>query len=216
LLEPEKGTIAEHWHTFGQTEDFEMTPTTLLEPVATWIPPSNGVEDALYEVVKGQRVELPPMSAYATRIASELHGRLFIFAQSQELGISVMEMLFALPLPDRQNRRPDVAFVSYQRWAKGLPIPEADNAWDVVPDLAIEVMSLTNLAEDLMEHLVEYFQAGVRLVWVVYPRQRLVYVYESLTHIRGLTRNEELDGGAVLPGFRLALASVFPEAVASA
>jgi ABC-type transport system substrate-binding protein len=40
----------------------------------------------------------------------------------------------------------------------------------------------------------------------------VMHVYESLTQVRGLTRAEVLDGGAVLPGFRLPLAELFPEA----
>jgi Uma2 family endonuclease len=88
-------------------------------------------------------------------------------------------------------------------------IPVTDNAWDVVPDLAVEVISPHDLAEEILQKVVEYFQAGVRLVWIVYPQQRLVYVHESLTQVRCLTQTEELDGGAVLPGFRLPLANLF-------
>ncbi len=62
----------------------------------------------------------------------------------------------------------------------------------------------------------EYFQAGVRLVWVVYPTQALVHVYESFTGpIRVLTRQDDLDGGAVLPGFRLPLKEIFVEETAA-
>lgn len=167
--------------------------------------------DALYEIVHGQRVELPPMSAYASRIASRLGGKLNEFAEAHALGEAVVETLFRLSLPDDYNRRPDVALVSYQRWPKDRPLPEDDNAWDVVPDLAVEVVSPTDRAEDLLEKVDEYFRAGVRLVWVLYPRRRLVHVYESLTQIRGLTRTDELDGGTVLPGFRLPLATLFQE-----
>ena len=92
------------------------------------------------------------------------------------------------------------------------PCPSSDNAWDVAPDLAVEVVSPTDLAEELMDKVAEYFQAGVRLVWVVYPRLRLIHVYESLTQVRGLTAADELDGGAVLPGFRTPVAALFPEA----
>src|SRR5207249_957331 len=109
-----------------------------------------------------------------------------------------------------RNRRPDVAFVTYERWPMNRPIPLTDNAWDVVPDLAVEVSSRHDLAEELVQKLTEYFQAGVRLVWVIYPKQRLVYVYESPTQVRGLTQSDELDGGTVLPGFRLPLANLFP------
>ena len=96
--------------------------------------------------------------------------------------------------------------------AQGQPVPLRDNAWDVVPDLAIEVVSPTDFAEDLLTKLDEYFRAGVSLVWVVYPSLRLIHVYESMTRIRVATATDELDGGAVLPGFRVAVAALFPEA----
>ncbi len=102
--------------------------------------------------------------------------------------------------------------MSLERWPKDRPIPGEGNAWDVVPDLAVEVVSPNDNAEELLIKADEYFRAGVRMVWIVYPRQRLVFVYESLTQVRGLTRADVLDGGAVLPGFRLPLQELFPEA----
>jgi Uma2 family endonuclease len=131
-----------------------------------------------------------------------------------DLGHPVTEMLFRLPLATARNRRPDGAFVTYGRWPKGRPVP-TDNAWDVVPDLAVEVTSPTDLADEIMQKIVEYFQAGVRLVWLVYAQHQLVYVYDSPTRVRILTRDDELDGGPVLPDFRLPLAELFPESPAA-
>jgi Uma2 family endonuclease len=187
-----------------------MTTAMLTELVPI---PVVGDDDALYEIVDGQRVEMPPMSAFATLIASELARRLGNFGEAQNLGRAVPEMLFRLPLPRERNRRPDAAFVSYIRWSQHRPIP-ATNAWDVVPDLAVEVVSPTDLIEELMDKITEYFQASVQLVWVVYPTHRLIHVYESLTGIRILTMADELDGGTVLPGFRLAVSSLLPEVTA--
>jgi Uma2 family endonuclease len=164
-----------------------------------------------YEIIAGRRVELPPMSAYASRISSRLVTKLNDFALSRGVGEAVMETLFRFPVPVERNRRPDVALVSYARWPLDRPQPEADNAWDVVPDLAAEVISPNDMAEDLLERVEEFFRAGVQLVWVVYPRRRLIHVYESLTRIHVLTRADTLDGGSVLPGFQLALAALFPE-----
>ena len=122
-----------------------------------------------------------------------------------------MEMLFHLPEPLDRNRRPDVAYVSPDRWPRDRALPEEANAWDVVPNLAVEVVSPNDMAEDLQEKIAEYFQAGVQLVWVIYPRRGLVHAYESLTQIRCLTRGDELNGGVVLPGFRLQLRQLFPD-----
>jgi hypothetical protein len=51
----------------------------------------------------------------------------------------------------------------------------------------------------------------VQLVWVVYPKQRLVYVYKSPTRSKVLSEDDALDGGSVLPGFKLPVASLFEE-----
>jgi Uma2 family endonuclease len=125
------------------------------------------------------------------------------------VGRAINEALFGLA-PHRR-RRPDVAFVSNQRWPRERALPSSD-PWPVVPNLAVEVVSPTEQAEPLLRKLVEYFEARVELVWIIYPMLRLAYVYESLTRVRGLTATDELDGGTVLPGFKLALSVLFADA----
>src|SRR5207253_2087905 len=109
------------------------------------------------------------------------------------IGQAVSEVLFRFPGPTERNRRPDGAFVSYARWPKGRAVPWQDNAWDVVPDLGIEVLSPNDLAEDLLDKIAEYFRAGVRMVWVVSPLQESVYVYHAVNRITVISRGEELD-----------------------
>jgi Uma2 family endonuclease len=191
-----------------------MTSSTVLEPMLADAATSVGRLDAdgfPYEVVNGQRVEIPPMSAYAGKIASRLMTELNIHARAHQLGEAVVETLFRLPLTEDRgrNRQPDVAFVSYQRWPADRRQPEDANAWDVVPDLAVEVISPHNLAEEILEKVLEYFRADVRLVWVVYPRQRMIIIFESPTRVQALSRDDSLDGGPVLPGFRLPLGKLF-------
>jgi Uma2 family endonuclease len=102
--------------------------------------------------------------------------------------------------------------VAHERWPIERRAPQAA-AWEVVPDLAVEIVSPTNKGYDDAIKLEEYFRAGTRLVWVVYPPTSKVYVYGSPTSVRILALGDELDGGAVLPGFRLPLATLFgPEA----
>lgn len=173
-------------------------------------------DEPLFEIIDGQRVELPPMSQFAARLASRLHAKMVTFNESHDLGEPTVEVLFCLPLDKDRNRRPDVAFVSYNRWPKGKPSKRTENAWHVVPNLTVEVISPTDGAEEVMEKIQEYFQAGVELVWVVYPSLQLWTVYESLTRCRILAVADELDGGAVLPGFRLPLGAFFAELPAEA
>lgn len=166
--------------------------------------------EVFFEIIDGQRVELPPTGAYETVLASRLCTRLDGFGSAQQLGQAATETLFDLRPAVNRNRRPDVAFVPFERWARGRRIPRG-NAWVIVPGLAIEVISPNDLAEEILTKVLEYFREGVRLAWVVYPGQGMIHVYESPRSARILGRDDDLDGGSVLPGFRLPLADLFEE-----
>lgn len=166
--------------------------------------------DGLYEVVDGRIVE-KPMGAYEVWWAGVIATVLGPFVKSSRLGRVVQEMMFDLrPRFDRE-RRPDVAFVSYERWPRSRRVTPT-RSWAVIPDLAVEVVSPTNTAVDVADKLEEYFEVGVRQVWVVYPVQMKVYVYASTTSVKILTPADEIDGGEILPGFRLPLSDLFNEA----
>jgi Uma2 family endonuclease len=123
-------------------------------------------------------------------------------------------MLFLLDAANDLKRRPDLAFVSHDRWARNRPVPRT-TAWEVTPDLAIEIISPTNLAREVVVKVDEYFRCGVRSVWVVYPVEELVYVYESPTSVKILTRSDRLELPAILPGFQLPLDSLFERPTAT-
>ena len=183
-----------------------MSTAILTEPAEAEIPRLKG---ELYEVIDGERVELPPMAILSIWFASLLHEHLAAYARAKKLGRVLSEALFHLPAPVLRDRRPDVAFVSYERW--GQKVPRERNAWDVVPNLNVEVVSPTDGAEELETKINEYQRVGVDLVWVIYPLTGKVYVHESPTQVRILTPTDVLDGGKVLPGFRLQLAELFAE-----
>lgn len=182
-----------------------VTELTALDASATATLVSE--DDRFYEIVNGERRELEPMSAYAVLLGSRLCRVLDAFAEEHRLGAAVSEMLFVLFSEPRLERRPDVAFVSYARWTE--PPPARRNAWAVIPNLAVEVISPTNRAEEIDAKLSDYFEAGVELVWVIYPDSRRIYVYRSPTNVAGLRETDELDGGDVLPGFRVRIRDLF-------
>jgi Uma2 family endonuclease len=166
--------------------------------------------DGLYEIVDGQLVE-KSRNAFQLWIAARLLRGLVRVPDETEPSLVVPQGLFVIDRVRRLSRRPDVAFVSRERWPPDRRPPDTW-AWDVVPDLAVEVISPTNTADDAVVKTTEYLRAGTRLVWVVYTGLRQVYVYDSPTSVRILQDGDELDGGAVLPGFRLPLTDLFGEA----
>jgi Uma2 family endonuclease len=166
--------------------------------------------DGLYGVIDG-RVVQKTVGAYENWLSAVIHLRLGRYVDEHPTGRAVMEMVFDLrPHVDRE-RRPDVALVSFDRWARERRIPRT-RSWAVVPDLAVEVVSITNTADEVAEKLEEYFMVGARLVWVVYPVQMKIYEYTSTTRVRVLTLSDALEGGDVLPGLRLPLRELFDSA----
>jgi Uma2 family endonuclease len=101
-------------------------------------------------------------------------------------------------------RAPDISFIAWERYPQGKPAVPA-----VAPDIAVEVISRGNTKKELARKRREYFTHGARLVWQVDPRKRVVEVYTSATKCQVLGIKDTLDGGAVLPGFKLRLAKLF-------
>lgn len=106
-------------------------------------------------------------------------------------------------------RGPDVAFISWDRLPNrrmpDVSVPEC------VPDLAVEVLSLGNTRTEMSRKRREYFHAGVRLVWMIDPRERTVAVYTSITDYTIIDENGKLSGSDVLPGLEIDLAELFAE-----
>lgn len=167
-----------------------------------------GVADVLYEVVAGRVVELPPMGSYSSWLVSALDQALGPFVKTHRLGMVVVEMLFLIDAAKGLQRRPDVAFVSSDRWPLDRRVPKK-SPWEVIPDLAIEVNSPTNTGDELVARIREYFGAGVRRVWVIYPEESLVYDYASTTSVRIFDGGAILECEPILPGFRLPLSTLF-------
>lgn len=102
-------------------------------------------------------------------------------------------------------RAADILYISNERYGKNT----AGSYLTAIPDLTVEVMSPSDTWSELLDKLEEYFEAGVRLCWVVHPRTKKIYVYRSATDVRVLTERDELTGGDVLPGFSVKIADLF-------
>jgi len=166
-----------------------------------------------YEVIDGAIVEIPSMSKYAGRVANRLNRAVARYLDQRDIGEADVELLFHIPQPsdEGRNRQPDWSYVSYERWAKDRPITYRGAAWDVVPDIATEVVSPFDYADDVIAKVREYLRGGVRLAWIVYPLSQEIHAYwPGANSIRVYGAGDELDAGDILPGFRTAVAALFP------
>jgi Uma2 family endonuclease len=169
---------------------------------------ANGFENKLFEIVNGNTRAVPPMGRLSSLLASVLNGVLWQYAAQFKVGLPAVETLFRLG-PNGLSRRPDVAFVAFDRMPAAISLNEDPAQWDVVPNLAVEIVSPTNASDDVEDKLDDYFAAGVQLVWVIFPLRRRIYVRDSLTSVRVLLEKDELTGEPALPGFRLPVAALF-------
>jgi Uma2 family endonuclease len=168
---------------------------------------TDGDSEVLYEIVNGEYREIERMGAYEGTLASYLNHLVNAFAVPKKLGLAVNEVLFLLRAEPELQRRPDVAFVSYDRWPDQPDAP--GDTWDTVPDLAVEIVSPTNRAAEIDAKIGDYFEAGVRQVWVLYPRSRRTFVFTSPTETTVYGSGDGVPGGDVLPGFELRIDDLF-------
>jgi Uma2 family endonuclease len=93
----------------------------------------------------------------------------------------------------------------------GCPTPGVEGYPRVVPDLVVETASPSQSRDGLAAKARAWLQAGVRLVWVVWPKQRVVDVWlpgDEQPHAT-LGVDGTLDGGDVVPGFSYPVAALF-------
>jgi Uma2 family endonuclease len=162
-------------------------------------------EHRLYELVDGVLVE-KIMRFPEAYLAVEIARRAGNYAAQHDLGI-VVGADGTVRLMPRLVRIPDVSFVSWRR-LPSRKIP-AEAIPDLAPNLAVEVLSKGNTKGEMARKLKDYFLAGVELVWFVDPAKRSVEVFTAPDESIRLTADQTLDGGSVLPGFRLPLRELF-------
>jgi Uma2 family endonuclease len=159
-----------------------------------------------FEILDGEFVEMEPMSVPATWICTLICQLISEYARRQ-YGVAIPEMLVEFPGSTRR-RRPDGIYISYQKWPKGQAVPD-EVAWEIVPDMCLEVTSPTDRFHEVKQKTEEYFSAGVSQVWIVTPSTKLLEIFESPTRSRGFKNGEIVDCTRLIPGFQLNLADIF-------
>jgi Uma2 family endonuclease len=86
---------------------------------------------------------------------------------------------------------------------------DANDYWPIAPDLAVEVVSPSDRAAEVLTKVAEYLEAGTRLAWVVYPQTQKIVVYRPSADVQMLSVGDTLEGGDVVPGFACPVAEVF-------
>ena len=159
------------------------------------------------ELVRGELIDMSPTNYDHGMIAIRLASLLDSFARPRQLGhVLGTDSGFLLEKDPDTVRAPDVAFVRADR----VPSPEERRRFPALaPDLVAEVVSPSDRSAEIESKVHDYLNAGVRLIWVLYPSTRTVTEYRSRDQIRVLTETDHLDGQDVIPGFSVRVAELF-------
>ena len=165
-------------------------------------------EERLCELVDGVLIE-KDMATFESMVAMLIGHLLMAYLDENDLGI-VLGSDGMLKLASGLIRIPDVSFISWDQ-LPGRIFP-ADPIASLYTDLAVEVVSAGNTPGEMRRKLRDYFAAGTRLVWLIYPNSRSAEAYSGPRKRNKLTESDSLSGEKVLPGFTLPLRTLFARA----
>ena len=171
-----------------------------------WVRSHQAEDGGRLELVRGEIVEMTPTGGQHGVLTMELGRWIANYVREQGLGVVVgAETGFILATNPDTVRAPDVAFIAQER----LPRPIPERYLPLAPDLAVEVVSPSDVAQDVRRKVIDYLRAGTRLVWVVYPETQTVDVYRPGQDVRVVEAQGALQGEEVLSGFELPLRELF-------
>lgn len=159
------------------------------------------------ELVAGKLIREPLPGEEHGLVAATLLIHLGQFVRDRRLGrVYAAETGFVLSRDPDTVRGPDAAYVAAERAAATV---RRGPFFEGAPDLAVEVLSPGNTGGEIAAKVRDYLKAGAGAVWVVDPERRTVTVHRPGGEPETMDRERILDGGAVLPGFRLLVGEIF-------
>lgn len=156
---------------------------------------------------QGVLVIMPPVGVESGNYESELLADLAIWNRQTRLG-KTFSSSTVFTLPNGSKKSPDAAWVELSRW-EAVSKEERKKFALLVPDFVIELRSETDRLPPLQAKMVEYRDNGVRLGWLINPRDREVEIYRLDCDVEVLAHPLTLSGEDVLPGFTLDLSPIW-------
>jgi Uma2 family endonuclease len=158
-----------------------------------------------HELIRGELYPIMPAGTLHGVVTNRLSTYISFFVMENGLGeVTAAETGFKLL--NQSCVGADIGFIGKENLAKfGVP----ESFFPTAPDLAVEVVSPSNTSEEISTKVEDYLSSGSRLVWIVYPKRKVVVVYRMNNTINFLHETDELNGEDVLPNFCLPLNKIF-------
>lgn len=156
------------------------------------------------ELIDGEIVQMAPPGGEHAIVQLRIGSRLLQYVDEHRLGQVFGEAGFILSKNRDTVLAPDVAYIEAPR----LP-QDVTGFLALAPDLAVEIVSPSNSPGAVERKIAIYLEAGTRMIWVVYPRQRQVVMHTPGNAPRVFAESDVLPGDDVLPGLEIPVATLF-------
>lgn len=155
------------------------------------------------ELIDGKVNPIMPPNPLHGLIAAELTSQLKTWVKQTGAGIIGTDGGFILGRSPDRVRGPDVWFIRSER------VPEfSESFWEIAPDMVAEIISASDTASVIKEKLQDYFGAGTRLVWLLYPRFKQVEAHTPDGRMRIFNAEDRLES-ELLSGFSCKVSELF-------
>jgi Uma2 family endonuclease len=166
------------------------------------------MEDRIFELIAGEIVEVPS-NPFASAIAGTILFFIKLFIRQNTIAGHVTGADGGYWVAG-ERYAPDVAFISKARQPELARKGYNPNP----PELAVEVISDESSAAELRDLRLKITNClSVKtVVWVVYPVSQIVEIHAPGRAVKIIHSDGTLEGGEVLPGFKVALRDISEQA----
>ncbi|MDB9521835.1 Uma2 family endonuclease [Dolichospermum circinale CS-1225] len=137
----------------------------------------------------------------------ELGGQVWVWNRQNGLG-KAFDSSTGFKLPNGATRSPDVSWIKIETW-NALTPEQRKRFLPLCPDFVIELVSESDDLADTQAKMREYIANGLRLGWLINPKNKQVEIYRPNQEIEVLESPTSLSGEDILPGFILDLQPIF-------
>ncbi|MBD2678508.1 MULTISPECIES: Uma2 family endonuclease [Nostoc] len=156
---------------------------------------------------QGELVIMPPTGGETGNRNFDLLGQLWFWHNKNNLG-KAFDSSTGFKLPNGATRSPDASWIRLERWDALTP-QQRKKFLPLCPDFAVELVSESDDLEDTQTKMHEYLANGLKLGWLINPKDKQVEIYRPNQAPEVLQFPTSLSGEDVLPGFILNLQSIF-------
>ncbi len=153
------------------------------------------------QTAEGELIIMPPTLPDSGWRNSDLNTDVNNWNRKEKKGI-VFDSSTYFTLQNGARRCPDVTWMRREKW-DSLTEEQRKKVSRIIPDFVIELRSSTDSLKPLQAKMREYIENGIKLGWLIDPKNRKVHIYRANGEVEILQNPEILSGEDVLAGFEL-------------